>query len=86
MHAGQQPTRSTELRFKIIETLQQSNDELAASGEIGSTGGTFGSQALPLSDNVSIRTVRPNVRGGRQRTQQSLNDRLGQESVPKHPD
>ena len=86
MHPGQQSTWTAELCFKIIETFQQPNDEFAAGGEIGSTGGVFGSQPLQLSDNVSIRTVHPDVCGGRQRTQQSLHNRLGQDSVPKHPD
>ena len=85
MHPGQQPARAAELRFKIIEIFQQPNDELAAGGKIGSTGGAFGSQSLQLSEYVGI-PVRRNVRRGRQCAQQSLHDRLGQESVPKHPD
>ena len=50
MHPGQQPARTAQLCFKIIETFQQRNDELAAGGEIGSTGGAFGSQPLQLSE------------------------------------
>jgi hypothetical protein len=86
MHSGQQPARTAQLCFKIIETFQQRNDEFAAGGEIGSTGGAFGSQPLQLSEYVSIRPVRRNMCRIRQGVQQSLHDRLGQESVPQHPD
>ena len=46
MHPGQQPARTAQLCFKIIETFQQHNNELAAGGEVGRTGGAFGSQAV----------------------------------------
>jgi hypothetical protein len=83
---AKQSARTAELRFKIIEIFQQPNHQLAAGGKIGSTGGAFGSQPLQLSEYVGIRAVRRNVCRGRQCAQQSLHDRLGQESVPQHPD
>jgi hypothetical protein len=39
-----------------------------------------------MSEQVSVSTVGRDVRCCRQRAQQPLHDRLGQESVPKHPD
>jgi hypothetical protein len=74
------------MRLKIIELVQQHDDVLAAGGKVCRACGAFGAQSLKLSEYVEIPSERRNVRRGWQHTQQSLEDRLGQESVPKHPD
>jgi hypothetical protein len=86
VHSSQQAAWTAKMRLKIIEILQQHDDVLAAGGKVGRTGRAFGAQALKLSEYVWIPPVREDMRGGWQRMQQSLQDRLGQESVPKHPD
>ena len=86
MHPCKQPARTAKMRLEIIEIVQQHDDILAAGGKVRGTRGAFGAQSLELSENVGIPSKRRDVRRGRQRTQQPLEDRLGQESVPKHPD
>ena len=86
MDASLQPARTAEVVFEILQFLQQHEDVFAARGEIGRTCSAFGPQPLELSEQVRVPPVRRDVRRCRQRAQQPLQDRLGQESVPKHPD
>ena len=86
MDASLQPARTAEIVLEILQFLKQHEDVFAARSEIGRTRSAVGAQLLELSEQVRVPTVRRNVRRCRQRAQQPLQDRLGQESVPKHPD
>ena len=86
MHPCEQPARTAKMRLKIIKIVQQHDDVLAAGSKVCGTRGALGAQSLKLSEYLGIPSKRRDVRRGRQRTQQPLEDRLGQESVPKHPD
>lgn len=86
MYPCLQSARSAEIGLKIVQRLQQHDDVLAACGEVCRTGRTFGSELQELSEQVKIPAVGEDLRRCRQRAQQPPQDRLGQESVPKHPD
>ena len=85
MDPSQQPARSPEVGLKILELMQQHEDVFAACGEICGACSAFDSQPLELGQQVRVAAVGRDVRRCRQCAQQPLQDRLGQESVPKHP-
>jgi hypothetical protein len=84
--SSEQPAGAAQMGLKIVEILQQHNDVLAAGGQICRAGRPLRTEALKLSEDLWIQSVGEEMRRGWQGTQQSLDYRLGQESVPKHPD
>jgi hypothetical protein len=74
------------MRLKLIQVFQQHQNVLAARGEICRACGGLAAQSLKFGKYVGISPISPDRRLRWQGVQQPLYDRLGQESVPKHPD